>query len=986
MSLIDKLNIFKKQDELDKKFDRLAQDITKELTKSPQYADSVVIQQDVPPAKKNTDYLKAYKHYVMRCVDARAKEVGNIKLHLYRRKGKEWAEVKEHALLNLLFRVNPFMTQTMFFHHIQAYKDLSGEAFVWKLRDKNKNIKEMWFLRPDWVDILPDPKTFIKAYRYRAGGSTREEDQVIIPPEDIMHFKDFNPLNQWRGKGIVESLAVEIDTYDYSGEYNRNFFYNSAKPAGVLYTEHNLKDEVRRRLEEAWKEKYAGRQNAFKTAILEGGLKWQDVGHTQKDMDFATLKTMSRDDILSVFQVPKSVIAISDDVNRANAREGRASFQEFVIDPLMRQIVGFLNEFLVSEYGEDLFLDYDPPAPVDQTQDLAYYESGIRNYWLSINEVREREGLEPLDDPKADKPLVPFNLLPLGDSMSNSAPDNNPDNSNDGGDGNSDNNNDNQDDNADDSNKGRKMNLLPPPRPIHEYIAETVSKRVGNSLLLKNKNAYVGITSQVSNPKNYKQTLDAIKKLKKKSLTEKKEEKSNYPFRLRFTRDIKEAYWKMLDNNARSYEDIFLLKLRRLLVKQESEVLVKLRNSNIKSKQTKAVKKELQNVLFNVDDETKLFSDVLTPILRDLILATGKSVYDFLGTDSDFDAGNVLVTSFLTDQGGTYIRSVNEETRKKITQSLALGVDAGEGTDDLAKRVRNVYREATGSRAEMIARTETIRANSFATEEAYKQSRVVEAKEWFTSKDERVCEWCAPLDGKIVKLGEDYFNKGDEFIGLSGGRLNFNLHSADNPPLHPNCRCTLLPVTLDDPDETVYSNSQRVYSSFNWDGLAGVDQATRNESTKKVFAKNFDWATGTVDQFDWEVRLINMKEVDVHAWQAGDKVDEYKTALLRGDKFPPMLAIKGVNDKDKYTILDGAHRTQALKELGADNIYLLVADPKDLLKSGKYTKKDVKRLVDVAKRAKELVEKQNYDPELANFRAMLEYLIYYFEFEVTIPN
>jgi len=126
-------------------------------------------------------------------------------------------------------------------------------------------------------------------------------------------------------------------------------------------------------------------------------------------------------------------------------------------------------------------------------------------------------------------------------------------------------------------------------------------------------------------------------------------------------------------------------------------------------------------------------------------------------------------------EGLSFIKDVNDFTRSTLKDSLKEGLANEESIDELKKRVSGIFDIADKSRSEKIARTETLRSTNFATEEAYRQSDIVEAKEWLTATDELVCEECAPMDGDVADLGQGF-------------------KSVDYPPLHPNCRCTLLPV------------------------------------------------------------------------------------------------------------------------------------------------------------------------------------------------
>ena len=137
---------------------------------------------------------------------------------------------------------------------------------------------------------------------------------------------------------------------------------------------------------------------------------------------------------------------------------------------------------------------------------------------------------------------------------------------------------------------------------------------------------------------------------------------------------------------------------------------------------------------------------------------------------------------WIADNVKNFSGEINNTTKDKIKAALSKAVEEGEGMPEAAKRVREVFTEANTSRARAIARTEIIHASNYASVEAWKQSDVVEGKEWLTAFDETTCEECAALDGKTRGL-DDGFGNSDDLFG-----------DAPEPPAHVNCRCTLIPV------------------------------------------------------------------------------------------------------------------------------------------------------------------------------------------------
>jgi hypothetical protein len=56
------------------------------------------------------------------------------------------------------------------------------------------------------------------------------------------------------------------------------------------------------------------------------------------------------------------------------------------------------------------------------------------------------------------------------------------------------------------------------------------------------------------------------------------------------------------------------------------------------------------------------------------------------------------------------------------------------------------------------------------------------------------CEFCRAMSQKPHPIDEPFYNVGDRLVTGKGRILNFDYAAVKSPPLHPNCRCTLLPI------------------------------------------------------------------------------------------------------------------------------------------------------------------------------------------------
>lgn len=123
--------------------------------------------------------------------------------------------------------------------------------------------------------------------------------------------------------------------------------------------------------------------------------------------------------------------------------------------------------------------------------------------------------------------------------------------------------------------------------------------------------------------------------------------------------------------------------------------------------------------------------------------------------------------------------NILDSTREMIRSDVAAALEDGSTTDELAAKLSDSY-AFSDTRAEMIARTETAKADVQGSLILYKESGVVESKQWITGAG--CCDDCQALDKETVGI-DDSFSDG-----------------SDGPPAHPQCRCDVVPVVSEQPN------------------------------------------------------------------------------------------------------------------------------------------------------------------------------------------
>jgi HK97 family phage portal protein len=254
-----------------------------------------------------------------------------------------------------------------------------------------------------------------------------------------------------------------------------------------------------------------------------------------------------------------------------------------------------------------------------------------------------------------------------------------------------------------------------------------------------------------------------------------------------FTSQAKEEFRLKLQKTLNDYIPKYKQAFNEAIDKQKTTVL-----GNI---QHLASSKGIADNSFDMGDSDQEIAESITPVIQALVKEQGQTSLAFSGSDATYSFTQSLMNA-ITASTKKMSQNFNAQTLDDLNSTIAEGVAAGEGTEGLASRVESVYSDATGYRADRIARTESSNASNSATLDAYQQNPVITAMEW--AADDDPCPFCDELDGTQVGLEESFVSQGDS-VDVTDDDGNDSSYQADygdvnTPPLHPNCECTIIPV------------------------------------------------------------------------------------------------------------------------------------------------------------------------------------------------
>jgi len=241
--------------------------------------------------------------------------------------------------------------------------------------------------------------------------------------------------------------------------------------------------------------------------------------------------------------------------------------------------------------------------------------------------------------------------------------------------------------------------------------------------------------------------------------------------------EAKERWAKTLDMVAAAHEGPFAAKARELFDEEKVAILKILRREGKQAKQGVAYSAFLMGVTDYMAMAGDKWREGFLPMFRALIRVQGENIAAAFGIEFDID--NAETIAFLETYVMEFAEGIVSVTGEKVDDIIKRGQEEGWSVAEMRRALTSKFEDEFDKvRAEMIARTETIRSSNAGALEAYKQA-FVEYKQWHASIDGRQCPDCEAL------YQESLTEPLEVWEPFAAGILY--------PPLHPNCRCTILP-------------------------------------------------------------------------------------------------------------------------------------------------------------------------------------------------
>ena len=286
---------------------------------------------------------------------------------------------------------------------------LYGNSYCQIIRTGRSQIDSLYPLLPDHMEVDRDSKGNL-TYTY----TTSDGKTWALDPSEVLHVPGLG------FDGIVgySPIALEKSAIGLgiaAEEYGSKFFSNGARPSGILTHPNTVKDPAA--LRASWNAAYGGSGNASRVAVLEEGMSFVPLSLPNNEAQFLETRKFQVSEICRIFRVPPHMIGDLDRATFSNIESQNISFAVHTIRPWLVRIEQAINRALFPDNEKGRFyvqFNLDGLMRGDYKSRMEGYAIARQNGWMSTNDIRELENLNPVSEEEGGNAyLVNGNMIPI---------------------------------------------------------------------------------------------------------------------------------------------------------------------------------------------------------------------------------------------------------------------------------------------------------------------------------------------------------------------------------------------------------------------------------------------------------------------------------------------------------------------------------------------------------------------------------------------
>jgi len=350
---------------------------------------------------------------VYSCVRLLGDTIASLPLGAYVRRGRNrlsYASVYGYTP-EWVNKPNPESTRLEFIEQVITSLHLHGNAFILTVRDDMGEVTELYVLNPNEVRIERLAPGEDLVYRIKDAEGLYDR---ILTKNELLHIPLFRLPGSHYGLGPIGACRMSIGIAQASDTYAASYFGNAANPGGVIEVAGELTPEQAGDISRNWQESHSGPYMAGKVGILSGGAAFKPLSLNAQDAQLLEARRFNVEDIARIFRVPLSLLGhpTQGAMSYASVEAQNLSFVQHSLRPLLERLEQALSPLLPESDG---FIRFNLDALLRGTtiERFDAYTKGLREGFLSLNDVRNYEDLSSLGD-VGDQYRLPLQNIDAG--------------------------------------------------------------------------------------------------------------------------------------------------------------------------------------------------------------------------------------------------------------------------------------------------------------------------------------------------------------------------------------------------------------------------------------------------------------------------------------------------------------------------------------------------------------------------------------------
>ncbi len=288
---------------------------------------------------------------------------------------------------------------------------LDGNAFVRVFVNRQGRVVNLMVLNPTQVEVS-------RAATGRLVFTVEGEERPLTH-EEVIFIPDVMRPGKLRGENRVKALQENFGLALALESFASTFFGQGTNMNGVIEVGSELTAEQASQLSESFSAAHQGWRRGHKTGVLTGGASFKSTQMEPDKSQAIEARRFAVEDIARAFNIPPHMLGIPGTMTYSSVEANGLQFIQHTLRPILEKIEGALSPLMArTPGGENAFIKFniDGLARADLQTRMQSYSTALQAGFLTINDVRRREDLRPVEDEGADTVRVPLANVAINES------------------------------------------------------------------------------------------------------------------------------------------------------------------------------------------------------------------------------------------------------------------------------------------------------------------------------------------------------------------------------------------------------------------------------------------------------------------------------------------------------------------------------------------------------------------------------------------